>query len=88
MAVDLSDIAPKIVRYVPLNAWFRFRRAVEDTPTILMVVEQEANAKTCASLVLRLKAQPKQASTPLLYFLPMLQGGIRTCCLKRSASTG
>jgi len=58
VAVDLSDIAPKIVRYVPLNAWFRFRRAVEDTPTILMVVEQEANAKTCASLVLRLKAKP------------------------------
>jgi hypothetical protein len=58
VAVDLSDIAPKIVRYVPLNAWFRFRRAIEDTPTILMVVEQEANAKTCASLVLRLKAQP------------------------------
>jgi hypothetical protein len=60
VAVDLSDIAPKIVRYVPLNAWFRFRRAVEDTPTILMVLEQEANAKTCASLVLRLKAQPAE----------------------------
>jgi recombination protein RecA len=58
VAVDLSDIAPKIVRYVPLNAWFRFRRAVEDTPTILMVMEQEANAKTCASLVLRLEARP------------------------------
>jgi recombination protein RecA len=60
VAVDLSDIAPKIVRYVPLNAWFRFRRAVEDTPTILMVAEQEANAKTCASLVLRLNAKPAE----------------------------
>src|SRR6201994_2045979 len=62
VAVDLSDIAPKIVRYVPLNAWFRFRRAVEDTPTILMVMEQEANAKTCASLVLRLEARPAEWS--------------------------
>ena len=62
VAVDLSDIAPKIVRYVPLNAWFRFRRAVEDTPTILMVMEQEANAKTCASLVLRLEARPGEWS--------------------------
>jgi recombination protein RecA len=62
VAVDLSDIAPKIVRYVPLNAWFRFRRAVEDTPTILLVMEQEANAKTCASLVLRMKAHPAQWS--------------------------
>jgi hypothetical protein len=62
VVVDLSDVAPKVVRYVPLNAWFRFRRAVEDTPTILMVVEQEANAKTCASLVLRLEARPGEWS--------------------------
>lgn len=62
VAVDLSDIAPKIVRYVPLNAWFRFRRAVEDTPTILMVMEQESNAKTCASLVLRMETQPEEWS--------------------------
>src|ERR1700720_1081 len=54
IGVDLSDIAAATVRHVPLNAWFRFRRAVEDTPTILMLLEQEPNAKTCASLVLRL----------------------------------
>jgi hypothetical protein len=54
IAVDLSDILPATVRHVPLNAWFRFRRAVEDTPTILMLLEQEPNAKTCASLVLQL----------------------------------
>ncbi len=57
VAVDLSDVPPQTVRYVPLNAWFRFRRAVEDTPTILVLLEQEANAKTCASLVLRMDAR-------------------------------
>ena len=57
VAVDLSDLPPKTVRYVPLNAWFRFRRAVEDTPTILLVLGQESNAKTCASLVLRTEPQ-------------------------------
>jgi hypothetical protein len=57
VAVDLTDIAPQTVRYVPLNTWFRFRRAVEDTPTALLLMEQEANAKTCASLVLRLETQ-------------------------------
>jgi hypothetical protein len=56
IAVDLADIDPKTVRGVPLNAWFRFRRAVEDTPSILLFIEQESNAKTCASLVLRLEA--------------------------------
>jgi hypothetical protein len=42
---------------VPLNAWFRLRRAVENTPTILIAIEQEPNAKTCASLVLNLSPQ-------------------------------
>jgi recombination protein RecA len=56
IAVDLSDIAPRLVRHVPLDSWFRFRRAVEDTPTTLMLLEQESNAKSCASLGLRLEA--------------------------------
>jgi hypothetical protein len=60
IAVDLADIDPRTVRSVPLNAWFRFRRAVEDTPSILLLVEQESNAKTCASLVLRLQGETTQ----------------------------
>jgi recombination protein RecA len=57
VAVDLSEVPAKTVRQVPLNAWFRFRRAVEDTPTILLLLEQEPHAKTCASLVVRLAAE-------------------------------
>jgi hypothetical protein len=56
VAVDLSDVPARTVRQVPLNAWFRFRRAVEDTPTILLLLEQEPHAKTCASLVVRFEA--------------------------------
>jgi len=54
VALDLSDIPAETARHVPLNAWFRFRRIVENTPTIFLLLEQESNAKTCASLVLRL----------------------------------
>ena len=57
IALDLSDIAPETVRHVPLNAWFRFRRAVEDTSTVLLLLEQESNAKTCASLVLQMNGE-------------------------------
>jgi recombination protein RecA len=60
IALDLSGISPETVRHVPLNVWFRFRRAVEDTPAILVVLEQESNAKTCASLVLQLAAERTQ----------------------------
>ena len=57
IAVDLGDIPPQIARRVPLTSWFRFRRAVENTPTILLVMEQEPYARTCASLVLKMYPQ-------------------------------
>jgi recombination protein RecA len=62
IALDFGDTPAQIVRYVPLQVWFRFRRAVESTPTILVVLEQESNAKTCASLVLQLRMQEAQWS--------------------------
>jgi hypothetical protein len=48
--VDLNDIPPSIARKIPLATWFRFRRAVENTNTALLVFEQEPYAKSCASL--------------------------------------
>jgi recombination protein RecA len=57
IAVDLGDIPAQIARRVPLTSWFRFRRAVENTPTVLLVMEQEPYAKTCASLVLKMYPQ-------------------------------
>ncbi len=65
IALDLGDMRADMLRHVPLESWFRFRRAVEDTPTILMVLEPESNAKTCASLVLRMEAEPARWSTTL-----------------------
>jgi len=63
IALDLSDVSREVVRHVPLDAWFRFRRAVEDTQTILVVLEQESNAKTCASLVLHLEGETGRWAT-------------------------
>ena len=60
IALDLSVLPPKTVRYVPLNVWFRFRRAVENTSTILLLLDQESNAGTCASLALRLGFAPSR----------------------------
>ena len=64
IALDLSVLPPKTVRYVPLNVWFRFRRAVENTSTILLLLDQESNAGTCASLVLRLDSEPSRWQAP------------------------
>jgi len=57
IALDLSDVAPRVVRQVQLNVWFRFRRAVEGTATILFLLGQESHAKTCALLVLRMESE-------------------------------
>ena len=55
VAVDLGSIPPKLGRRVPLASWFRFRRVVEHTPTMLVFLEREPYAKTCASLVMSLE---------------------------------
>jgi hypothetical protein len=55
VVLDLGDIPVESARRVPLTSWFRFRRAVESTATVLLVVEREPCAKTCASLVVRLQ---------------------------------
>jgi len=62
VVLDIADAPARLVRKVPLNVWFRLRRAVEDTSTILLVLSQESNAKTCASLVLRVEREATQWS--------------------------
>jgi hypothetical protein len=54
IVLDLSDVPPQTARRVPLTTWFRFRRAVEHTPTVLLAIEQQAIAGSCSSLLLQL----------------------------------
>jgi RecA DNA recombination protein len=57
IAIDLGDIPLEAARRIPLTSWFRFRRTVENTPTVLLVVGQVPCARTCASLLLRMEGQ-------------------------------
>ena len=59
--VDLSDISVEQAHRIPLTSWFRFRRVVENTPTILMILAKDSCAKTCASLVMQLSADPRRS---------------------------
>ena len=52
VVMDLGDTAPATARRISLTSWFRLRRAVEHTPTVLVSIARQANAKTCASLVI------------------------------------
>jgi recombination protein RecA len=62
--LDLSDLPPQQARRIPLTTWFRFRRAVEHTPTVLLVMEQQPIAGSCSSLQLRLEVLSSQFSVP------------------------
>jgi recombination protein RecA len=56
IALDLCDLPPQTARRIPLTTWFRFRRAVEHTPTILLVIERQSIAGSCSSLLIKLAA--------------------------------
>lgn len=67
VVLDLGDISHQFARRVPLTSWFRFRRAVEPTATVLLLMEQEPCAKTCASLVVRLERAAVCVRNPAPY---------------------
>jgi hypothetical protein len=60
VAIDLSDVPLKMARRIPLTSWFRFQRAVENTPTVLFLIGQVPCAQTCATLLLKLQASGKK----------------------------
>jgi hypothetical protein len=54
IVLDLGDLPPQAARRIPLTTWFRFRRAVEHTPTVLLAVERQSIAGSCSSLLVKL----------------------------------
>jgi hypothetical protein len=56
VALDLSDISPATVRRIPMSWWYRFRRAVENTPTVFVVIDREPFVKTAAAMMLEFPA--------------------------------
>ncbi|HLH17619.1 MAG TPA: hypothetical protein VKX45_10380 [Bryobacteraceae bacterium] len=57
VALDLADAPPEQSRRISLTSWFRLRRAVENTPTILVSLARQQHAKTCASLAVECRRE-------------------------------
>ena len=64
IVLDLADLPPQSARRIPLTTWFRFRRAVEHKPTILLAIEQQPIAGSCSSLRLQLGVPSTQHPIP------------------------
>ena len=52
IVLDLCQVPPRISNRIPISYWYRFRRAIENTPTILALAEKEPIARSCAALML------------------------------------
>lgn len=54
VALDLADAPDRALHRIPSTTWFRWRRAIESTKTILAVVAQRPLAKSCSALVIEM----------------------------------
>jgi recombination protein RecA len=64
--LDLGDVAGNDARRIISSWWYRFRRTVEDKPTVMTVISEEACTRSCAALTLELKgaAEWSRATEP------------------------
>jgi hypothetical protein len=69
IALDVCEVPTRVTRRIPLSWWYRFRRAVENTPSVFLVLESEPNAKACASLLIEIEREAAEFSgtTPFQY---------------------
>ena len=62
IVLDLADIPVHSARRIPLASWFRFRRAIEHTPTVLLILEQQPIAGSCSSVLVKVTGQRSPVS--------------------------
>jgi len=55
--LDLCGASPQVLNKIPLSYWFRFQRAIEDTPTILVVCGEHPQARSCSRGSLQIYAR-------------------------------
>ncbi len=57
IVLDLCEADSHTLNRIPLSYWHRFRRTIEQTPTVLLVCAHLAQAKSSASIHLKAKHQ-------------------------------
>jgi hypothetical protein len=55
VALNLADMPARSLRRIISTWWFRFRRAIENTPTVLLVMTPVACLRSCAAMACELK---------------------------------
>lgn len=55
VALDLCDARDADLRRIPTSHWYRFQRAVENTPAVFAVLAAQSNARSCAACQIDLR---------------------------------
>jgi hypothetical protein len=55
--LDLCGANHQVLNRIPLSYWFRFRRAIENTPTILLICCEFPQARSCSRRSLQIQAR-------------------------------
>jgi hypothetical protein len=83
VALDLCEVSTRVLNRIPLSYWFRFQRAIEGTPSILMVTARASQARSCAAHVMELERKRTQWSGCAPFQL--LEGLEASACFHRPA---
>jgi recombination protein RecA len=54
VVLDIGDVVGTDARRIISSWWYRFRRVVENTPTVLLVIAEDSCVRSCATLALKL----------------------------------
>ena len=75
VSLDFCEATPRLLNRIPLSYWYRFRTAIEKTPTVLLVCADSPIAKSCSqqSLQTKFKASSWLGEAPFHVF-----GGLET----------
>ena len=57
VALNLADVKARYTRRIMSSWWFRFRRAIESTPTVLAVITPVTSVRSCAAMLLETKSE-------------------------------
>jgi recombination protein RecA len=55
--VDLCDMAPAVLDRMPVSYWYRFRRAIEHTSSLMLILSRQSVARSCATRQFGLRQQ-------------------------------
>ena len=61
MVLDLCEAKPQLLNRIPMSYWYRFRRAIENTSTSLLVCSPSSQAKASTSHMELGSARPRWA---------------------------